>query len=149
MRRAAGQGTYGAIYAVVRRIPEGRVASYGQVAVLAGLPGHARQVGYALHALPEGSDVPWQRVINARGEVSPRAEPGWEGYQRHLLEEEGVAFDLAGRVDLDRFTWEPESGDRPRASRPRRPPITARRAPLPAKAGPRPSRSIDEKRRKG
>ena len=95
------------ILAVVRRIPQGRVATYGQVAALAGFPGHARQVGYALHDLPDGTDVPWQRVINARGEVSPRASPGREGYQRHLLEEEGVVFDTAGRVDLRRFRWEP------------------------------------------
>lgn len=91
----------------VRRIPEGRVATYGQVAALAGYPGHARQVGYALHDLPADTDVPWQRVINARGEVSLRAAPGREGYQRHLLEEEGVVFDAAGRVDLERFRWEP------------------------------------------
>ncbi|HEX4955929.1 MAG TPA: MGMT family protein [Thermoanaerobaculia bacterium] len=97
-------------YAVVRQIPAGQVATYGQVAALAGFARHARQVGYALHALPEGSDVPWQRVINARGEVSPRSEaPGYEGYQRHLLEEEGVAFELGGRVDLRRYGWEPET----------------------------------------
>jgi methylated-DNA-protein-cysteine methyltransferase-like protein len=95
---------------VVRRIPEGRVATYGQVATLAGLAGHSRQVGYALHALPEGNDVPWHRVVNARGEVSPRAEPGWEGYQRFLLEEEDVLFDLAGRIDLERFVWKPAAG---------------------------------------
>jgi len=83
------------------------VATYGQVAALAGLPGHARQVGYALHALPEASEVPWQRVINARGEVSPRAVTGWEHFQRHLLEEEGIAFDGRGRVDLGRYRWEP------------------------------------------
>lgn len=100
--------SYRRIYAVVAAIPPGRVATYGQVAALAGLPGHARQVGYALHALPEESGIPWQRVINARGEVSPRAEPGWEGYQRHLLEQEGVEFDSTGRVDLDRYRWEPD-----------------------------------------
>ncbi|MGH9363452.1 MAG: MGMT family protein [Thermoanaerobaculia bacterium] len=103
---------YARIYAVVRRIPVGKVATYGQVAALAGIPGHARQVGYALHALPDGADAPWQRVINARGEVSERSEGGWrEGYQRHLLEEEGIAFDARGRVDLARFRWEP--GERP------------------------------------
>jgi alkylated DNA nucleotide flippase Atl1/3-methyladenine DNA glycosylase AlkD len=90
---------------VVRRVPAGRVATYGQIAALAGLAGRARQVGYALHALPDGSPVPWHRVINARGEVSPRAEPGWAGFQRFLLEEEGVAFDLDGTVDLERFLW--------------------------------------------
>ncbi|MGB3562592.1 MAG: MGMT family protein [Thermoanaerobaculia bacterium] len=99
--------SYERIYAVVRLIPEGRVASYGQVAALAGLPGHARQVGYALHALREGSDVPWHRVINAKGEVSLRAEAGWDNFQRHLLEEEGVLFDERGRVDLERERWEP------------------------------------------
>ena len=97
------------IYAVVARVPRGRVATYGQVAVLAGLPRHARLVGYALHALPEGSELPWQRVINSRGEVSPRAMPGWDGYQRHLLEEEGVRFDAAARVNLKRYLWEPET----------------------------------------
>ncbi len=103
------------IYAVVARIPEGKVATYGQVAALAGLGRAARQVGYALHALPEGSDLPWQRVINSRGEVSPRSLPGWDGYQRHLLEEEGVAFDANGRVDLARFRWEPDA--KPRRTR--------------------------------
>lgn len=100
---------YELIYAVVERIPEGRVATYGQVAALAGLGRAARQVGYALHSLPEGSDLPWHRVINSRGEVSPRAVPGWDGFQRHLLEEEGVEFDEHGRIDLDRFRWEPSS----------------------------------------
>jgi alkylated DNA nucleotide flippase Atl1/3-methyladenine DNA glycosylase AlkD len=109
-------GSYPRIYAVVRRIPHGRVATYGQVAVLAGLAGRARQVGYALHALPEGSPLPWHRVINARGEVSPRAEPGREGYQRFLLEEEDVELDLGGRVDLERFGW--QAGLRPRRRQP-------------------------------
>lgn len=100
---------YEAIYRVVRAVPAGRVATYGQIAALAGIPGHARQVGYALHALPDGSKVPWQRVINARGEVSPRSGPGWEeGFQRHLLEEEGVRFDRRGRVDLATYQWDPD-----------------------------------------
>ncbi len=95
------------ILAVVRRIPAGRVATYGQVAALAGLPGAARQVGYALFSLPEPTDVPWQRVVNARGEVSARAEPGADHFQRHRLEEEGVRFDVRGRIDLARWRWEP------------------------------------------
>jgi methylated-DNA-protein-cysteine methyltransferase-like protein len=98
---------YTRIYAVVKRIPCGRVATYGQVAALAGFSGQARQVGYALHSLPEGSDVPWQRVINARGEVSLRSEAGWEHYQRHLLEEEGIVFEDSGKVDLECYRWEP------------------------------------------
>jgi methylated-DNA-protein-cysteine methyltransferase-like protein len=105
---------YRTIYAVVRRIPRGRVATYGQVATLAGLPGHARQVGTALGVLPDGSTVPWQRVLNARGEVSPRGDLGLaEGFQRHLLEEEGVLFDDRDRVDLDRFGWDPQVSPRP------------------------------------
>ncbi len=89
----------------MRRIPKGRVATYGQVAELAGLPRQARQVGYALHALPDGSRVPWQRVVNARGEVSERAVPGIEPVQRAILEAEGVVFDGRGRVDLSRYRW--------------------------------------------
>jgi methylated-DNA-protein-cysteine methyltransferase related protein len=99
--------SYVRIYAVVRRIPRGRVATYGQVAALADLPGHARQVGYALHALPEASGVPWHRVLNAQGRVSLRATPGWDGLQRALLEREGVAFDTSGRTDLSRYQWRP------------------------------------------
>jgi methylated-DNA-protein-cysteine methyltransferase related protein len=100
-----GAGTYARIYAVVRRIPRGRVATYGQIAELAGLPGHARQVGYALHALPDGTTVPWHRVLNAAGGLSPRAVPGAELTQRQLLEREGVPFNLRGRVPLERVRW--------------------------------------------
>ncbi|UCG89378.1 MAG: MGMT family protein [Gemmatimonadota bacterium] len=95
------------MYAVVRRIPEGRVATYGQVAALAGFPGHARQVGYALNSLPDDSDVPWHRVINAKGEVSIRSQPGYCQLQRALLAAEGVSFDSAGRLALERFAWRP------------------------------------------
>lgn len=105
--------TYQRIYRVVRRIPQGRVATYGQVARLAGLAGHARQVGYALNALPDGSAVPWHRVINARGEISRRAERGWEGVQRSLLEAEGICFDDRQRIALARFSWRA----RPRSTR--------------------------------
>jgi methylated-DNA-protein-cysteine methyltransferase-like protein len=103
-------GRYRKIYAVIARIPRGRVATYGQVAVHAGLPGHAREVGTALARLPDGSTIPWHRVINARGAVSDRGDLGVrEGYQRHLLEEEGVRFDARGRVDLERIRWDPAS----------------------------------------
>jgi methylated-DNA-protein-cysteine methyltransferase-like protein len=98
---------YAAIWRIVSRVPRGRVATYGQIATLAGLGGHARQVGYALHALPHGARVPWQRVVNARGEVSARSEPGAESLQRALLEREGVRFDARGRIDLARHVWRP------------------------------------------
>jgi methylated-DNA-protein-cysteine methyltransferase-like protein len=83
------------------------VATYGQVAELAGLPRQPRMVGYALNSLPSGSRVPWHRVINARGQVSLRAQPGSERLQRALLEDEGVVFDAQGRVSLPRFRWKP------------------------------------------
>lgn len=102
------------IYAVVRRIPRGRVATYGQVAALAGLPRQARQVGYALNRLPEDSDVPWHRVINAKGEVSARAIPDDARFQRILLSAEGVRFSPAGRIPLDRYLWKPATRTRAR-----------------------------------
>lgn len=108
-RPLRGGGAYARIHAVVRRIPRGRVATYGQVAHLAGLGGQARQVGYALHRLPHGERVPWQRVVNARGEISPRSLAGMERVQRALLEDEGVCFDGRDRIDLARFQWRPRS----------------------------------------
>jgi methylated-DNA-protein-cysteine methyltransferase-like protein len=102
-----GSNSYHRIYAVVRRIPEGRVATYGQVASLAGLAGHARQVGYALHALPEGTAIPWHRVVNASGGISLRSMPGSELVQRGLLEREGIRLDPRGRVPLARVRWTP------------------------------------------
>lgn len=98
--------TYARIYEVVRRIPRGRVATYGQVAELAGLGDHARQVGYALHALKDDS-VPWHRVVNFQGRISVRHEPGLDRWQRQLLEKEGVEFDGKGRIALERFRWTP------------------------------------------
>jgi methylated-DNA-protein-cysteine methyltransferase-like protein len=96
--------SYTRIYSVVKRIPRGRVATYGQVAKLAGLPGHARQVGYALHALTPATVVPWQRVVNAAGAISLRPMNGGIS-QRLLLEKEGVRFDARDRVSLKVFGW--------------------------------------------
>lgn len=104
------------IYQIVRRVPRGRVATYGGIALLAGKPRGARQVGYALAALRGARhDVPWQRVLGAR----PRGhaaisilDPVGAAVQRRLLEEEGVVFDARDRVDLSRFGW---SGRRSRA----------------------------------
>jgi methylated-DNA-protein-cysteine methyltransferase related protein len=97
---------YQRIYRVVSRIPRGRVATYGQIADLAGIPRGARQVGYALAALRDDSGrVPWHRVLNARGEITTRFEPEFKELQRELLAGEGVAFDANGRVSLQRFQW--------------------------------------------
>ena len=109
---AARSSAWDRIYAVVRRIPRGRVATYGQVAEVAGLPGQARQVGWALYALRSGTRVPWQRVVNARGALSARAS-GHEHEQRRCLEREGVRFDAGGRIDLERDRWRPGPRRRP------------------------------------
>jgi methylated-DNA-protein-cysteine methyltransferase related protein len=97
--------SYEEIYATVRRIPVGRVSSYGRVALLAGYPGRARLVGYALHALrgAGGDAVPWWRVINHAGYISNAYEPD---LQRARLLAEGVMVDERQRVDLARYLWE-------------------------------------------
>lgn len=97
--------TYERIFGVVCRIPTGCVATYGQVAALAEASG-PRQVGYALHSLSPGDEVPWHRVINAQGRVSPRSQSGDDNGQRMLLEAEGVAFDSRGKISLERFGWD-------------------------------------------
>jgi methylated-DNA-protein-cysteine methyltransferase-like protein len=104
--------SYARIYAVVKRIPARRVATYGQVAALAGMPGAARQVGYALNATPRGMRIPWQRVVNAQGTISHRADPDDEIRQRRLLEAEGVRFDPRGRIPLERYGWKPRGAAR-------------------------------------
>ena len=93
------------VYRVARCIPRGKVATYGQIARLLGQPRAARTVGWALHSLPEGRDVPWQRVINSRGMVSLGSDRQGAAVQRILLEGEGVAFNERGRVDLSLYGW--------------------------------------------
>ena len=95
------------IYEVVARIPPRRVATYGQIAGLAGIPGQARRVGYALSALPADSSIPWHRVINAKGMISSRSDSGPDQLQHRLLRHEGIIFDSSGRIDLTRFQWRP------------------------------------------
>ena len=99
---------YQQIYTVVSCIPMGKVATYGQIATLAGYPGQARQVGYALNSLPDDLDIPWQRVINAKGQISPRANPVFEEIQQQILESEGIFFGHQDRVDLNKFQWKPK-----------------------------------------
>ena len=106
--RKAGSGStsYERIYAVVRKIPKGRVTTYGTVARLAGLAGQARLVGYALHALNGATGLPWHRVINAQGKLSlARGGAGAGLTQRRRLEREGIPVDAADRVSLKRFGW--------------------------------------------
>jgi methylated-DNA-protein-cysteine methyltransferase-like protein len=94
------------IYAAVMAIPPGCVATYGQVAEAAGLPGRARLVGRALRELPDDSAVPWHRVVGAGGCISPRGDGESEREQRLLLEEEGVTFAASGRIRLARYAWD-------------------------------------------
>lgn len=106
-----GESTYDRIYAVVRRIPRGKVTTYGTVARIAGLPGQARLVGYALSSLRTGTTVPWHRVINAAGRLSlERAASGSGITQRLRLAREGVTIDAAGRISLARFGWRMQAG---------------------------------------
>lgn len=88
---------------LVRRIPRGRVATYGQIAVLAGNAYASRQVAWLLHSLSDKEKLPWQRVISSRGTISLRGQEGER--QRGLLEREGVQFGLHGRIELARYLW--------------------------------------------
>jgi methylated-DNA-protein-cysteine methyltransferase-like protein len=103
----AVSATYQKIAVVVRRIPRGRVMTYGQVAAAAGMPRAARVVGYAMRAL--GDQVPWQRVVGSRGAgrggVSIK-DPVGAAVQRQILEKEGVGFGRGGGIDLERFGWD-------------------------------------------
>ena len=90
---------------VIREIPRGRVATYGQIAWIAGAAS-PRMAGDVLAGLPTDTDVPWQRVVNSRGGISPRADPLATDRQRRLLMGEGISFKPDGRIDLERFGWE-------------------------------------------
>jgi methylated-DNA-protein-cysteine methyltransferase related protein len=97
-------GTHERIWKIVRRIPYGRVSTYGRIATLAGLGRAARLVGYALHHLPHGMPIPWHRVINAKGMISFPVGSTSHTRQRELLERERVRF-VDGKVDLKRLGW--------------------------------------------
>jgi len=102
---------YNCIYDVVRQIPPGKVATYGQIADLAGLYGKARLVGYALFRVDIKQDIPWQRVINAKGEISYSfGRQGGDYLQKVLLEEEGIKFKSNGKIDLNQYRWQPNIG---------------------------------------
>ncbi len=96
------------VLALVARIPPGRVMTYGQLAVLAGSPGAARQAGFVLGGLAGSDELPWQRVINAQGRVSTH-KLGFGDLQERLLAAEGVVFDASGRCDLGARQWWPEN----------------------------------------
>lgn len=95
------------IWDTIRDIPTGSVASYGQIAEIAGVPSGARQVGYALRQLPDGHDVPWQRVITASGKIAfeKGSRPYQEQCKRLMMEDVAV---IAGRVDMQKYRWQPD-----------------------------------------
>lgn len=101
---AASTELFERIYRVVRQVPRGQVATYGQIALIIGAP-TPRIVGFAMSALSDGSKVPWQRVINSQGQVSARKDGGADWQQRRRLEAEGVRFDAKGRVDFASVAW--------------------------------------------
>ncbi|MEZ9936198.1 MGMT family protein [Vibrio breoganii] len=93
------------VFAVVHQIPLGMVSTYGDIAKFSGYPGYARQVGAILSNLPEGSALPWHRVINSKGEISLKGEDLQR--QKSRLVEEGIVFSVAGKVKLRQFRWQP------------------------------------------
>lgn len=106
--RVVGPGFYAKVFAMVRRVPKGHVATYGQIATLLGSARVARQVGFALAGawrVQDQDPVPWQRIVNAKGGISTRSDAESGGDQRSLLEDEGVEFRANGTVDLARFRW--------------------------------------------
>jgi methylated-DNA-protein-cysteine methyltransferase-like protein len=103
--RRRASGFFARVYALVRMIPRGKVVTYGQIASIIGDPQAARTVGWALSGLPEGTQVPWHRVINAQGRISLRPHSG-ATEQRFLLEQEGIVLDRQGRIDLETYQWE-------------------------------------------
>lgn len=104
--KPTGASSYDRIYAAIRKIPRGRVCTYGAIARLAGLPRQARLVGYALHAHGGMTTLPWHRVINSQGKLSLEAAGRSSGLtQRLRLEAEGVTVNAAGRVSLAKYGW--------------------------------------------
>ena len=99
------QSFFEQVYRLVRQVPPGKVTSYGAIARMLGQPHAARTVGWALHGLPEGSDVPWHRVINSRGRISISGRGHGADLQQALLEAEGIEFDERGIVDWECFGW--------------------------------------------
>lgn len=111
---------YEQIYEVVRQVPPGKVATYGQIAKIVGYC-TPRMVGYAMAALPHGMEVPWQRVINHKGEISTRSRGDGALRQRRLLRAEGIRFDRKGRINLKKVRWPgPNEPDSPSQNTPQR-----------------------------
>ncbi|EQA35617.1 methylated-DNA--[protein]-cysteine S-methyltransferase, TIGR00589 family [Leptospira inadai serovar Lyme str. 10] len=98
---------YEEVYKITKRVPRGRITSYGRIAVLLGKPRAARAVGYALNAIPKDREqkIPWQRVINSQGKISFRGDSHRAILQRKILQSEGIEFDQNDRTDFRKFGW--------------------------------------------
>ncbi len=108
--RLSNSNSYDRIYETVCKIPQGKIATYGQIAELSDLAGKARVVGYALFRVDtQTSDIPWHRVVNAKGEISGSPfRNGGDYLQRSLLEQEGINFSAAGKINLRNYRWQPQ-----------------------------------------
>jgi methylated-DNA-protein-cysteine methyltransferase-like protein len=107
--RSQKRNTFEIIYAVIKKIPNGKVATYGQIAAIVGTGLPARIVGYALHGLPEGTEIPWHRVINSQGKISYAATRNeYDSLQQRILEQEGIQFSPDGKIDLSKYRWTPK-----------------------------------------
>lgn len=104
------ESVYSRIYRCIAKIPKGKVATYGQIAKLVDASG-ARQVGYALSSTPDDMDIPWHRVINAKGEISERVGGGQDSVQYQRLLNEGVIFNRRGKISLSSYRWAPSFED--------------------------------------
>jgi len=100
-------GFFKNVWRIVNRIPQGKVATYGQIATLLGNPRAARTVGWAMNSSPEEMDLPWHRVINSKGKISLDENNQCGFLQRQLLEQEGVLPDIYGIIDLQKYGWRP------------------------------------------
>jgi methylated-DNA-protein-cysteine methyltransferase-like protein len=98
-------GFYNKVYDVVKRIPRGKVTTYGKIAAMIGAPGSAKIVGWALHSNPDPGTIPCHRVVNRNGETSGSFAFGGPDVQKQLLESEGVIFSPEGNVDLGKCLW--------------------------------------------
>ncbi|MDI7209644.1 MGMT family protein [Leptospira santarosai] len=103
------------VYALVKKVPKGKVTSYGRIAALLGKPRAARAVGYALNALSKGQEqkIPWQRVINSQGKISFRGDTGRSILQKKMLEDEGIKFDSTESIDWKVFGWPDTISNKP------------------------------------
>jgi methylated-DNA-protein-cysteine methyltransferase-like protein len=106
MNKSTDQGNRKRILTIIKLVPTGRVATYGQIAHLAGLPNNARQVGSILKSF-SGPNIPWFRIVNSKGEISQRRNESSQSMQRDILEGEGVRFTESNRVDLSQYLWKP------------------------------------------